>query len=370
MSDTEWFDKDLDDFDIPGYQPPSSARICDDFEADDDLDTAGKLNLLKLNFEDSGLPSSSGDKKQKSTVLLDVRSFLANESPDVLATILHRYPKGLLDLVKGDGLSKEFLSLSLQLLASVSNSSFPATKTRLLKSVMNDAEYWDQVYRALKKVLDSASRRNFSEDTFWAQNFYGDDLLVESVWKCLVQVLWHCNNETAASQNIMKLSKLLEKSQYLTEVPMGAQNATSSIFPSRLELLEGPENKLAATNVTTNSYLKRMLTLLREDFFLPIRKEIAELRRNRRCQQLRVYANARIRLAKVLRPNNQWNLFTVELQTPCEAVKDFMNGSLLIFTSSMEFPDLIFGVVGQNDAEILNKGFVSDFQASEKQQFS
>jgi hypothetical protein len=165
------------------------------------------------------------------------------------------------------------------------------------------------------------------------------------------------------------------------------------IFPSKLELTTN--NKASTTNNPSNTeeYLNRNLFILKEDFLVPIRREISEYRQKTTTNQhhkfnnIKVYPRVRISLASEQQSNSsskfishhsfKWSLFAVNLDPDYQTTaaradrwysnfnwsqsKCFMHGSLLIFTSSLNFSDLVLAVVGHRDMKMLENGFVSSF---------
>lgn len=129
-------------------------------------------------------------------------------------------------------------------------------------------------------------------------------------------------------------------------------------------------------------YLDIHLALLREDFISPLRDGICQfIEQNnddpnamqRHNNNIRVYTNVRILVKQhTSKPNFRNDYLMVDLEAKSrhensshETInnnkysKKLMYGSLLCFSSSPKFEDLIVAIVSHRDIDLLNQGFVS-----------
>lgn len=170
------------------------------------------------------------------------------------------------------------------------------------------------------------------------------------------------------------------------------------IYPSMEELLgESQENYVKANLVkgrfnSVEHYLGVQLSLLREDFIAPLRDGIQEVikksNRNDDAADVELQSNFNVRVYSTVRImirdkerfdksnfRSEHLLVDLEPKTRKDSAnhqldgssafssgkyaKKLMFGSLLCFTSSTKFDDLIIAIVSNRDVEMLNLGFVS-----------
>lgn len=171
------------------------------------------------------------------------------------------------------------------------------------------------------------------------------------------------------------------------------------IYPTMDELMDVSEENYVKANVvkgrfnSVDHYLGVQLSLLREDFIAPLRDGIHELIKQSTKDDaapvelqsnlnIRVYPTVRIMIIdreRFDKSNFKSEHLLVDLEPQTRKTssnqldgspspfnsgkyaKKLMFGSLLCFSSSQKFDDLIIAVVSNRDVEMLNLGFVSYF---------
>lgn len=161
------------------------------------------------------------------------------------------------------------------------------------------------------------------------------------------------------------------------------------IYPTIDELKEKQNDYVKANIIkgrfnSVDHYLYVQLALLREDFISPLRDGIVKIIQQTETDpnakpksniNVRVYPNVRI-LIKQRENFNKSNFKSEYLMVDLEAKtrsepnssdtnnnikysKKLMYGSLLCFTTSTKFDDLLIAVVSNRDVDLLNQGYVS-----------
>lgn len=261
----------------------------------------------------------------------------------------------------------------------------------------NDLELWQQIY-----ALSTAISRHIELPCGFVKNV-------------LAIIAENKNENLILSQFKSDFEQLLKKVNSTEEVPNANANAADNetandteefkiyrqtdIYPSLDELKQKqklPEyvkpNIVKGKFSSVPHYLDVHLALLREDFINPLREGISQIieqvTANPDAQpksnfNVRYYPNVRILIKQresFGKSNFKSEYLMVDLEAKSRAEKSpsdesnrtqqspyskkLMYGSLLLFSTSPKFDDLIIAIVSNRDVDLLNQGFVSLFEYS------
>lgn len=240
----------------------------------------------------------------------------------------------------------------------------------------NDLELWEQIY-ALSFAISKRTR------------------LPDGFAKNILAIIKSNKNENL---NLLQFNGLFEQLLDKEKCSNGASDADAQIshsmdiYPTIDELIEKPEQCVQANIIngryaSIDDYLNIQSALLREDFIGPLRDGIRQVKKeaetNPNAQpksnlNVRVYPNVRI-LIKHREQLNKSNFKSEFLMVDMEAKtrsdsptsdannnnnkysKKLMYGSLLCFSTSPLFTDLLIAVVSNRDVDLLNQGYVRLF---------
>lgn len=258
--------------------------------------------------------------------------------------------------------------------ASAANTKQKKTKTTKVVLHRNDLELWEQIYAlslAISKRVD----------------------LPDGFVKAILAVITSNKNDTL---NLNQFNGLFEQLLSDENCSNGTSNANHSInhiqeiYPSIDELKEEQKSYVKPNIIngrfsSIDEYLSIQSALLREDFIGPLRdgirkvKTAAEMDPTAEPQSnfnVRVYPNVRIMIKQRENMNksnfkSEFLMVDLEAKSRTETTsadannnnnkysKKLMYGSLLCFSTSTDFNDLLIAVVSNRDVDLLNQGYVT-----------
>ncbi|ALC45834.1 CG6204 [Drosophila busckii] len=171
----------------------------------------------------------------------------------------------------------------------------------------------------------------------------------------------------------------LEFTNELEQVQPGATNKINDIYPTLDDLLgvvNSNEPTAAAAAAKANdvtSYIDQQRQLLCEGFARPLREFVQSLRLNPKDKQPLLWRHTQIVLNPAFADAERHSLIFMDIRPKAsgrtvktnhsEAESAFLmsvkTGTLLCFTSSLEFENLILATAGYTAAEMLQKGYLS-----------
>lgn len=297
--------------------------------------------------------------------------------------------------------STEMILLTIQILLKFIEVPFPEHVSVFLKEIRKKANYWKQI----ELTLEETTRKSHPTTSLKQKKKNNKIVLHRNDQELWQQVLNLCsaiiNNVKLPSnflKNILSIidankNELLNLTQFKTKFEellvedesTGQECDFKDIYPTLEELKSTIDYSNVKSNVikgrfnSVQHYLNIQLTLLREDFLSPLRSGICKLMENGLKSNLnvRVYSNVRI-LIKQNKSQNSFNKsnlknehlmvdleakrraesITAETITNIKYSKKLMYGSMLCFTTSAKFDDLVIAVVSNRDVDLLNQGYV------------
>lgn len=169
----------------------------------------------------------------------------------------------------------------------------------------------------------------------------------------------------------------IEFSQELQVLPI-VSNVKHEIYPKLEDLLrpEAVEVTSTAAPGDVAGYINRERQLLCEDFMHPLRELVQRLRNkvgvDSLIEQKLLWSNTEIILNPEFseaersslifmdsRPETRLENYKPDIwNTDCMPLKNFKTGTMLCFTTSYDFDNLILAIVGYTDAKTLKEGYV------------
>lgn len=345
-------------------------------------------------------------------------SYLLDQEPLNIFLDIIQTDSGFIETLSRSNISTEMIILTIRAILKMIETPFTECVKNFLNDVCRTKNYWKQIENVLKDTTAAPA----STSTNAKQKKKGAKIILhkndQEIWQHVINL---CNGVdrlmVLPSEFVKNVLTLIEANkneslnlgsiqQSFTQWKLRiVENVTPSkeknlkemeIYPTLAELLSEPKESYVKANLvkgrfqSAEHYLDVQLSLLREDFVAPLRDGILDLiEQAKRVTDedekpelhsnlnVRVYPNVRI-LLKLKERSDRSNyksehlIVDLEPKTRIELIsadatsfnsvkyaKKLMYGSLLCFTTSPTFDDLIIAVVSNRDVDMLNAGYVS-----------
>lgn len=344
-------------------------------------------------------------------------SYLLDQEPLNVFLDIIQADSGFIETLNRSNISTEMIILSIRAILKMLETPFTECVKNFLSDVSRAKSYWKQIESVLKETTGAPASASANAK----QKKKGAKIVLhkndQEIWQ---HVLGLCNgierfivlpadfvknvlgliesnkNEGLTLGAIQQSFSTWKSDSIENASPTKAKNFKEmEIYPTLAELVtECPESYVKPNLVKgrfngVEHYLEVQLSLLREDFVAPLRDGILELIEQMKNAgedyasdihsnlNVRVYPQVRILLKsrdrfERLNCKSEHLIVDLEPKTRDELVlsdtsssnsvkyaKKLMYGSLLCFTSSPTFDDLIIAVVSNRDVDMLNAGFVN-----------
>lgn len=365
---------------------------------------------------DNGILSNESPQKTQFIQPMSFKklSYILDQEPLNIFLDVIQTDSGFLEILNRSSNPTEMILSTLKVILKFIETPFTEHIQTFLIEIRNKANYWKQIENMLKETTIKAQptqptkqkkkgnkvilHRNETE--LW-QHIYAlassfikyVDLPHGFIMNILAIIKANKNDSLNLAPFDVSFEKLLDESQ-TSESEKTDEYETyhrMNIHPTLNELKEKQsdyvmENIVKGRFNSVEHYLNVQLALLREDFIGPLRDGICQLMNEAASDptaklksnlNIRVYENVRILIKQ--RENydkshlkNEYLMVDLEASTRSEHLnldsnnnnkysKKLMYGSLLCFTTSPTFDDLIIAIVSNRDVDLLNQGYVCEY---------
>lgn len=399
-SDDDWFDKDIEDFkvDLP---KDNSEKI--EFLNDESLSSGGP-NFFESdyggNYNKSTQKSSNQSGSDKSTnnsssakhilpISFKKLSFILELTPlNVFLEILQP-DSGFIETINKATISSDVMGLTLKAIGMILSLPLSEHKRCFLQKIIEAKTYWKQIEgymkeltieqkpgKSKKKLIVATSDQEFWENLVvlcWnvTKFFEWDGKFVQKAAKMIVD-----------SKHELKLNAFKEEfDKMFKKITDESSSTFNEIYPTLEELVSTEPvdikpNIVEGKYPSVTHYLDVHLSLLREDFICPLREGIIQFLSQAKDgsyksnNNIKVYPKVQIltKCAATSSRGHKGEFLMVDLDPEKNDArqrenfsnfsKKLMYGSLVVFTTSIEFKDMILAVVSNRDTDLLNQGFI------------
>ncbi|XP_062540843.1 NFX1-type zinc finger-containing protein 1 [Armigeres subalbatus] len=412
--DDDWFSKDIDDF-VVDIKKDSSA------EPGQDVDTAASLLLESLRtnpkqfFDDVGgnyfdpfaaTQSAASTSETKIHLPEDKNGYVQkipfskllnlseNESREVLLDIYSQKDQFVKTFTQ-EKCGDELMLVTMKIMNKIASLPLFEINEELFRMLVKDKNFWNNLILFFKRSTNQAEARK-KKSKGKVQGVSVMDML-GAVGKMVTNVRRILGEKKRISKFLEELTEVLTKANIKFDALSlgGVVIANSvkhwSIYPT-LEELKGSGTDLKPNIVSgkfpsVDHYLEVHLGLLKEDFMIPLRDGIAAYVAHSKDKSMdKPFSGDHIRIhecVKLLLPgsvnrrSSKEELVIVDLD-PMERIsnggtggrsmrfskwgqsnsKRLMHGSMVCFSSGLQFDDLIVAIVSHRDSEQLSNGYI------------
>lgn len=308
---------------------------------------------------------------------------------------------GFFETINRSTNSREVINLTLKAIGKILELPLNEYKRYLLSEIIDAKTYWKQIEKYLKEsaiepktakdkkkiiVVQSSDKELWDSVVLICRNIIAADLTLD---KSFVDYARKLVDNSRPEKNLIKYQEDFQQiEQLLAAANDPAKIVHKDIVPSLDELKE-TEPVFLKPNIEKGQYpsiaeyLDVQLALLREDFISPLRDGIVEFRAGAVRGKFKSNSNIKyypkVRILSKQRANtrsHKGEYLMIDLEPdardrgdssfsrqPDNAggfvySKKLMYGSLVFFTQTHDFDDLILAVVSNRDTEMLNQGYV------------
>ncbi|XP_053665648.1 NFX1-type zinc finger-containing protein 1 [Anopheles marshallii] len=413
--DDDWFNKDEDDFVV--NIPSKAGNGEGDKEVAEGPGTSVRdmLDNLKftLNDEDGNyvdsikhtahgraakfdLPKSAPGKYVQTIPLTKLANILENETLSMFADIYVQKEEFLATLTKKT-YGEELLLVLMKIMNKLSTIPLYETVKQLFDTLVNQQHFWEQLLKFFQQPPEGEKKKKKKSKI--VRPIISRIDMMDVLLKFLAETKQHIPLPQRVVEYCGKLSKILppnDKKQLeqlleLTQNPIAVEPTKQiSIYPTINELKEGAstsmnlkKNIVKGKYHNVEHYLDVHLSLLKEDFLIPLRTGIEKYRKfvekngpgkSFAGESIRVHWPVKLLLpSTVNRRTAKEQLILVDLD-PAERgysnlsarykrlalsnTKRFMNGSMVLFSDGPELSELVVAVISNRDAAQLLNGYI------------
>uniref|UniRef100_A0A1Q3F3Y2 AAA+ ATPase domain-containing protein n=1 Tax=Culex tarsalis TaxID=7177 RepID=A0A1Q3F3Y2_CULTA len=410
--DDDWFNKDIDDFDVPDIRKPSEGGGELPPEADAGASLLESLNIkpkqffddIDGNYFDPFLTTSSGASSQTKFHLPDERdrfvqkipfskllNLSENESHELFLDIYSQKDSWVRTITQ-DNAGDELMLVTMKILHKIGSLPLLEINEELFSILAKHDQFWDNLVVFFKRSTNQMESRKKKVKAKSAVQGVGTMDMLGAVGRTLTLVRKYGGFRKKIAAFVEQLTDVLGKANVkadeLKQSAGGGNNCRSfTIYPT-LSDLKGPGIELKPNIVggkfpSVEHYLEVHLNLLREDFMIPLREGVRLFQehcerssedepfygdniRVHRCVQLLLPGSVNRRSAKEelvivdLDPHDRGATGrSVRYQKQAlQNSKRLMHGSMVCLTSGPHFEDLIVAIISHRDNEQLYNGYV------------
>lgn len=340
--------------------------------------------------KNSGLKNTSGAVHVQ-TISYKKLQFIADLSPPLNVFLeVSQTDSGYLEGFRKSS-NDDFLIGMLKILANLCETPLEQFKLEYLSTFVSSTLFLDAVKSLMKKIF--LETKNKTKKTIGYQISpleMSTKLLVilksifsMNLWNGQMQSLLGVLQEKLTSTGtkfsdfkveVEKLNSLIEK--------QSPKNAYEEFYPSLEELTNKRELNIKPNIVngdyqTVENYVDIHINLLKEDFLIPLRELITDLKKHESLDSVssnKVYKNVKIMLNDCTSTKNKkGELILVDFkagernESPSHGnqestwvnPKKLMYGSLLVFAKDLKFDSFFLAVISNREIESIQKGYVS-----------
>lgn len=359
---------------------------------------------------------NAGGKNSANSVYIQPMSFkklsyLLDQTPLNIFLDIIQTDSGFFETLNRSSNSTEMILLTIKVILKFIETPFIEHNQVFLNELRKKSSYWKQIETILKETTvkqqptTSSKQKKKNNKVVLHRN---DLELWQQIYALASAISKHVQLPNGFVKNILgmidenkneslNLNQLKVDFEQLRSDPVSAENDTEDfliyrqmdIYPSLDELKEKQKlpdyvkpNVVKGKFNSVAHYLDVHLALLREDFISPLRDGITNIIEQVNADpdailksnfNVRLYQNVRILIKSrdtFSKSNfkNEYLMVDLEAKTrdsqPLDSInnnkysKKLMYGSLLCFSTSAKFEDLIIAVVSNRDVDLLNQGFI------------
>lgn len=300
---------------------------------------------------------------------------------------------GFIETINKATISSDVMGLTLKAIGMILSLPLSEHKRCFLQKIIEAKTYWKQIEgymkeltieqkpgKSKKKLIVATSDQEFWENLVvlcWnvTKFFEWDGKFVQKAAKMIVD-----------SKHELKLNAFKEEfDKMFKKITDESSSTFNEIYPTLEELVSTEPvdikpNIVEGKYPSVTHYLDVHLSLLREDFICPLREGIIQFLSQAKDgsyksnNNIKVYQKVQIltKCAATSSRGHKGEFLMVDLDPEKNDArqrenfsnfsKKLMYGSLVVFTTSIEFKDMILAVVSNRDTDLLNQGFVSYFR--------
>lgn len=304
---------------------------------------------------------------------------------------------GFVETISKATISSDVMGLTLKAIGMILSLPLAEHKKCFLQKIIDAKTYWKQIEGYMKELTieqkPGKSKKKLivatSDQEFWEN-------LVLLCWNVTKYFKWDGKFVQRAAKMIVDSKHELKLNVFREEFDKmykrcndESSSAFNEIYPTLDELLSTEPvdikpNIVQGKYPSLKHYLDVHLSLLREDFICPLREGISQFLSQAKDgnsfksnHNVKVYPKVQI-LTKCLATSSRGHkgeFLMVDLdpesrndmrhkETFSSFSKKLMYGSLVVFTSSVQFDDMILAVVSNRDTDLINQGFVNQTTAA------
>lgn len=297
---------------------------------------------------------------------------------------------GFIETISKATISSDVMGLTLKAIGMILSLPLNEHKKCFLQKIFDAKTYWKQIEgymkeltieqkpgKSKKKLIVATSDKEFWENLVvlcWnvTKCFKWDGKFVQKAAKMIVD-----------SKHELKLNLFKEEFDKMFKKINDDSTVFNEIYPTLDELVSTESADIKPNIVqgkypSVTHYLEVHLSLLREDFICPLREGITQFLSQAKDgsfksnHNIKVYPKVQILTKSVTTTSrgHKGEFLMVDLDPESrndprhkESFPNFskklMYGSLVVFTTSIAFEDMILAVVSNRDTDLLNQGFVN-----------
>lgn len=371
---------------------------------------ASKKSSKKQNENHNSANDSPSKQQYVQPMSFKKLSYILDQTPLNIFLDVIQMDSGFLEILNRSSNSTEMILSTLKVILKFMETPFTEHIQIFLNEIRGKINYWKQIETMLKETTTKAQpvqnakqkKKNNkvilhrNELELWQQTYALSSTFIKYMdlplgfVKNILQIIKANKNENLnLSQFESSFEQLLHDLKADDPTDEYETYYRMNIHPTIDELKEKQKNYVTPNIVkgrfdNVEHYLNTQLALLREDFIGPLRDGICQLMKAAAADptaklksnlNIRVYENVRILIKQ--RENagfhtpqkNEYLMVDLEAANRAENEplstgkysKKLMYGSLLCFTTSTTFDDLIIAVVSNRDVDLLGEGFVCIF---------
>ncbi|XP_055607066.1 NFX1-type zinc finger-containing protein 1-like [Uranotaenia lowii] len=399
--DDDWFTKDIDDF-VVEIRPNAPEKVADE-EAEPDVAegySQQNINPTKLYPDSDGnyfvpthqdtayattsktrfnLPKNRAEHIQK--IPISKLMTLADNEADSVFLDIHIQKREFIKSITQHSLSDDLLLVIMKIMNRIGTLPLDELNGELFSVLADHEAFWNHLVKFFKKNTKKGNKIPILQGVSTISMF------TESVrtLALLRRYVDHCNERLDSF--VEALEKVGVSTNDLRPVDEAAATGLDkfTIYPT-LEELKKTEIDLEPNIVngafsSVEHYLKIQLTLLKEDFMIPLRNGIEAFKagdeesfnNDASLDGIRIHKCVKLLLpSNVNRHSAKNELIIVDLDPEQRVLgksdvygemalhesKRLMTGSMICLTSSIALEDLIVAVINHRDSEQLSNGYV------------
>lgn len=357
------------------------------------LDYGGNYNKSTQKSSNQGGSDKStiNSSNTKHTLPISFKklSFILELTPlNVFLEILQP-DSGFIETISKATISSDVMGLTLKAIGMILSLPLSEHKKCFLQKIFDAKTYWKQIEGYMKELTieqkPGKSKKKLivatSDQEFWEN-------LVVLCWNVTKYFKWDGKFVQKAAKMIvdskheLKLNVFKEEFDKMFKKANDESAVFNEIYPTLEELVSTQPvdikpNIVQGKYPSVTHYLEIHLSLLREDFICPLREGITQFLSQAKDgsfksnHNIKVYPKVQILTKSVTTTSRghkgEFLMVDLDPESRNDArhkenfpnfSKKLMYGSLVVFTTSVAFEDMILAVVSNRDTDLLNQGFV------------